>query len=416
VGRWRLPVLAGLINAPTLRTDGSILSASGYDEATGLLLDPDGGCFPTVPNWPGKTEAFAALQLLDDLIATFPFVDRSSRASALSAILTACIRRSLPTAPMHGFTAPVASSGKSMLVDLISLIAGGREAGVMSQGKTEEELEKRLGAQLLAGDHVIAIDNCETPLGGEFLCAMLTQLIVRARILGVSKTPELPTNASVTATGNNLVLIGDMTRRAMICRLDPQHERPELRRFETNPVALVKAERGRYLVAALTVLRAYHVAGRPEQPDPLGSFEGWSGWVRGALLWLGQADPVDTIEATREMDPRLNALTSVVAQWRSVIGGENVSVRTVIERATEQQSITSGAFSYPKVEFAHPDFREALLVIAGEGGAINGKRLGKWLASHRDRIVAGARIVRSGLSAGIMRWRIEVDRSQTGAP
>ena len=31
IGRWRLPILTGLINAPTLRADGSILSADGYD-------------------------------------------------------------------------------------------------------------------------------------------------------------------------------------------------------------------------------------------------------------------------------------------------------------------------------------------------------------------------------------------------
>lgn len=416
VGRWRLPVLAGLINAPTLRRDGTILAKSGYDPTTGLLLEMGVETFPAVPDQPSKADAAAALGLLDQLVATFPFKDSPSRAVVISAILTACIRRSLLTAPMHGFTAPTAGSGKSMLVDLVSLIASGREAAVISQGKTEEELEKRLGALLLAGDQVIAIDNCEAPLGGEFLCAMLTQPIVRARILGLSKAPELPTNACVTATGNNLVLVGDMTRRAIVCRLDSKHERPELRYFTSNPVKAVKADRGRYLVAALTVLRAYHVAGRPGQPDPLGSFEDWSGWVRGALVWLGSADPVDTIEETRGMDPRLGALTSVVTQWLAVIGTSSASVRTIIEQATKQQTTSVGAFAYHKAEFAYPDFREALLAIAGEGGAINGKRLGKWLASHQDRIISGYRITRAGLSAGIMRWRIEADEKPTSSP
>ena len=41
----------------------------------------------------------------------------------------------------------------------------------------------------------------------------------------------------MTATGNNLVLVGDMTRRALLCRLDPERERPELRRFDSDPVA-----------------------------------------------------------------------------------------------------------------------------------------------------------------------------------
>jgi hypothetical protein len=36
-GLWKLPTLAGMINAPTLRRDGSILEVPGYDPATGLL-------------------------------------------------------------------------------------------------------------------------------------------------------------------------------------------------------------------------------------------------------------------------------------------------------------------------------------------------------------------------------------------
>ncbi len=387
-GHWRLPVLTGLINAPTLRADGSVLAAPGYDRATGLLLDTQGAKFPRVPANPTQADAAAALALLDGLVATFPFVDCPSRAVALSAILTACIRRSLPTAPMHAFTAPTAGSGKSMLVDLASVIATGREAGVIAQGRTEEELEKRLGALLLAGDQVIAIDNCETPLGGEFLCSMLTQRIVRARILGKSEAPELPANACVTATGNNLVLVGDMTRRAILCRLDPMHERPELRQFGSNPIETVKADRGRYLIAVLTILRAYHAVGRPGQPPPLGSFEDWSSWVRAALLWLGHADPVDTIEGAREMDPKLDALTAVVTQWRQVVGDRAVSVRDVIETAVQQRTaMGTGSIQFPRMEFAYPDFREALLAVAGEGGVINSRRMGKWLAAVPSRIV-----------------------------
>jgi hypothetical protein len=406
VGRWRLPVLTGLINAPTLRADGSVLAAPGYDKTTGLLLDAGGVRYPSIVDRPTRADAIVALDVLEQLVGTFPFVDQPSRSVVLSAILTACIRRSLPTAPMHAFTAPTAGSGKSMLVDLVSLIASGREAGVMSPGKTEEELEKRLGALLLAGDQVIAIDNCEAPLGGEFLCSMLTQAVVRARILGLSKAPELPSNAFVTATGNNLVLVGDMTRRAILCRLDPQQERPELRIFGSNPIEAVKADRGRYLNAALTVLRAHHVAGRPSQSAALGSFEAWSGWVRAALLWLDQDDPVKTMEETREMDPKLDALSAVTSQWQRVIGTASVSVRDVIDRATAQQA-TTGFSVYGRPEYVAPDFREALLAIAGEGGAVNSKRLGKWLAAHHGRIVCGYRIARMGLSNGILRWRLE---------
>lgn len=300
-------------------------------------------------------------------------------------------------------------SGKSKLVDIATVVACGREAAVIAQGKTEEETEKRLGAVLLAGDTVIAIDNCEAPLGGDFLCQMLTQPIVKARILGKSEAPELPANAIVTATGNNLVLIGDMARRALLCQLDPKCERPELRVFDHDPVQLVHAKRAEYLVAALTVLRAFHVAGRPKQREPLGSFAGWSLWVRDALIWLGQADPVATLDTVREHDPKLDALIAVATQWWEVVGTSRVSVQDIIERATRTH-LSSSVNGRP--EMLHPAFREALLHFAGDAGVVNGRRLSKWIGSNESRIVDGFRISRKGMLRGFMTW--ELDRTSGG--
>jgi putative DNA primase/helicase len=33
-GKWRFPAIAGIITTPTLRPDGSLLAAPGYDPAT----------------------------------------------------------------------------------------------------------------------------------------------------------------------------------------------------------------------------------------------------------------------------------------------------------------------------------------------------------------------------------------------
>jgi len=407
-GLWRLPVLTGIINCPTLRPDGSILDLPGYDAQTGLLFDPQGVRFPALPRDPDRATALRALGFLKDLISTFPFVTDADRSVALSGILTALIRRSLPTAPLHGFNAPTAGTGKSMLVDLASQIATARPAPVIAQGKSEEEMEKRLGAALIAGDVLIAIDNCEEPLGGELLCQTLTQTSLKVRILGKSVNAEVPSNAAVFATGNNLTLEGDMTRRAIRATLDAGVERPELRAFDRDPLAMVKAQRGDYVTAGLTVLRAYHIADRPQQRAPLGSFTDWSRWVRDALIWLSDADPCDTMEGMRGADPKLEALTAVLEQWRVVIGLDRVSVREIIERATEQRQQL-----YGRSEFIHPEFREALLRVAGEGGAINGGRLGKWIGGHQNRIVGGLRFVSAGVSAGRARWQLEI--AETGA-
>ena len=397
-GRLRFPILTGVANAPTLRTDGSILSNPGYDESTGLLFDPLGAEFPAIPSRPTREEARAALALLEDLIGTFPFVGEADRSVALSAILTALIRRSLPTAPMHAISAPVAGSGKSKLVDIASVIATGHEAAVISQGTSDAEMDKRLGAALLAGDPIISLDNCEAPLGGELLCQMLSQTRVRTRILGQSTAPELTSGAFICSTGNNLTLVGDVTRRALLCALDPKHERPETRVFNRDPIEATKSGRPQYVAAALTLLRAFHIAGRPIKAAPLGSFEAWSSLVRGALLWLGCADPVDTMEAVRGADPRLSAIAAVIEQWRNAIGAKGVTVADVIECATERVRAST--------EYAHPDFREALLTVAGNAGAINSQKLGRWLSGISGRIVNGFRFQPDGQRHKVAVWRL----------
>jgi putative DNA primase/helicase len=96
---------------------------------------------------------------LTDLLVDFPFVDAASRTVALSAIITAVIRPALPTAPMHCLSATSIGTGKSFLGDVIASIATGSPVAVTPCGSTDEELEKRLGADLMSGKPFIHIDK-----------------------------------------------------------------------------------------------------------------------------------------------------------------------------------------------------------------------------------------------------------------
>lgn len=397
----RLPVLFGIVNAPTLRPDGTILGTPGYDSATGLLFDPRSVRFPLIPERPSRQDGQRALKLIEGLFATMPFVDPSDKAVAVSTVLTACSRNAYPTAPMHAISAPTAGSGKSMIVDAATMVATGRRAGVLALGKTVEETEKRLGGALLSGDPVLALDNCEAGIGGDLLCQIITQEVVRVRALGASVMADVPTNIFVTATGNNLTVVGDMTRRTVLCRIDAGVERPELRVFEMpDPVAQARDRRGELVASALTALRAYVVAGRPFQKPALGSFEGWSRTVRDALLWLGSADPVGSMEESRRSDPRLLSLMTVLKQWRKAIGFERVTAHDAIECATHKRD-----WPHP-CDFEFPEFREALLSVAGSRGAIDGKRLGAWLGYNKDRVVEGVVIGKGPFRDGITTWQL----------
>ena len=389
-GTWKLPILTRITNSPFLRGDGSVCERPGYDPASGLLYKPDGRIFPPIPHYPTKADAGAALQAIDGLIEDFPFVSDADRSVALSAILTALDRHAMATAPLHGFTSPAAGTGKSLLVDVAAILATGRLTPVISQGCSEEELEKRLGAALLAGDVVVSIDNCEHELQSVFLCQALTQQKLNIRVLGMSKNVETPITATVFATGNNLTIAGDLTRRALLGALDARCEHPERRSFEFDPIAVARTERGRLAVAALTVLRAWHVAGERIEPPPLGSFEEWSHRIRAPLLWLGRADPCNTTIRVQEDDPRRDLLATVIAQWRQhLTAGQEYTVQQLINHAINVN-----------------DFYVALLNVAGRGNLVSNDRLGRWLKRNEGRLVNGSMLVRMGIKDGYQLWSL----------
>ncbi|MBK9080738.1 MAG: hypothetical protein IPL88_01020 [Rhizobiales bacterium] len=299
--KWRLRPLRAIVEAPNMRADGTVLQREGYDDASGIVASFGGQAFPHIPDAPTRDDAISSLALLKAPIALFPFVEddggppgaSTSRSVLLSAILTALCRRSLRSAPLHAFTAPTMGTGKSLLADVVSIIATGRSATVISQGKNEEEDEKRLLAILMQSDPIIVLDNIERPLSGDALASILTQETWASRLLGQSRQVSVSTNALFIATGNNISIKGDMSTRILICRLDAGVESPETRAFHGDLRGEVRATRPALVAAGLTILRAFHVAGRPElhRLQPFGRFETWSDMVRGALVWLGEADP-----------------------------------------------------------------------------------------------------------------------------
>jgi hypothetical protein len=186
---------------------------------------------------------------------------------------------------------------------------------------------------------------------------------------------------TIFGNGNNLVIAGDLVRRALPGRLDPRVERPELREFSGNPVATVLADRGRYVAAALTVCRAYHVADRPSKAKRLASFEGWSDTVRSALIWLGRADPVEAMESARESDPVLGALRAMLLACGSVMGlgyRHRFRMQDVIDAAEEHDG--SGAPAWP-------DLSAAVQGTARGSRSADAKSLGGWAQRQKGRIV-----------------------------
>lgn len=417
-GSSRLPPVSGVITTPTLRPDGSVLMEPGYDAATRLYHIPDPALrMPHMPEKPTQVDANRAMDLLSSLLAEFPFVDEVSRSVALSAIITGVVRGALSVAPLHAFRASTAGSGKSYLADIVSMIATGRPCPVMAVSERDEETEKRLVGMLLSGFPIISLDNVNGELGGDLLCQAIERPLVRARPLGGSEIIEIESRATFLATGNGMRVRGDMTRRTLLCSLDAGAERPELREFSGNPAADVAGARGKYVAAALTVVRAYLGAGKPGTLAPLASFDEWNSWVRGTLIWLGCADPVASMEDARTDDPELSELRELLGCWASAVGvDEDITVRELdvlssqkvmrkVEHTGRNREVES--FFVATDDFEHPDLRDALVKIAGERGTVNSRRLGKWLLAREGRIADGLKIIRNGQDRNkVAIWKI----------
>lgn len=386
--------LDGVIEAPAVRDDGSVIEATGYDPATRLLYEPAGEVLP-VPAGETQALAAAALARLEEVVADFPFQAPAHCAAWLASLLTplAATGRQWP-APLFLFDANTRGSGKTLLADLVAILVTTREMPRMTLSEDNEEARKTLLALALGGEPLAFFDEAHV-LRGAALNAALTGRVVKGRILGESRDVTATMRATFYAAGNNVAVKGDTARRVIHVRLESQEEHPEQRSDFRHPdvKAWARSERPKLLRDALTILSAYRKAGSPRQRTPLGSFEDWSREVRDPLVWAGAADPCDTRAELLASDSEEHTLRQLLAGWSEVGGAETaITVRTAAERLPRS-----------------PTLREALEELgAMTGDKVNTGALGRRLAKHQGRWCGGRRLVKGGEDRnGVALWRVE---------
>lgn len=288
---------------------------------------------------------------------------------------------------MHVFDAPAAGSGKSKLADMVGILATGVAPSAVTFSSDREENEKRLSTILRCGDPVILLDNVSGDLEGDFLCAMLTQENVQARILGLTDRVRLSTRTLVLATGNNMRFKGDISRRVVVCRVDAKMSNPEDRHFDFDPVEEVKAARASLVVDALTVLRAYRGSGAAVPLKAYGNFDAWA-LVRGALVWLGRADPAETKLKAAAENPLLEERAEVLAAFYHHLGLE--------KRRTLAEIEAGRIIEYGKL-------RWCLHRLTGQQ-RWNSRSVGHLLGRHRDVPLMGVTLRSKPNSQGVQTW------------
>ncbi len=393
-GDWRLPRLEAVIEWPTLRLDGSVLDRPGYDEGTGLLFQPNRGAEVVIPANPSREEAAEAAKTLLDPFAEFAFKTPEDRVAVLAAVLTVVARHAIDgPVPMFAVRSTVRGSGKSLLVRGISTLVTGRDAALNAYSRDDDETRKVILAICLEGHPISVFDNIEGEMGSPSLAQMLTSGWVSGRVLGESRNVRLRSLSTWFATGNNIAFTSDLGRRVVPIDFEPDTENPEDRtgfRY-ADLLAHVAAERSKLLAAALTILRAHAVAGRPAHGlSRLGSFEAWDDVVRSPLIWCGAGDPCKTrLRLREEGDSDRDRLRTLQTAWREKFGDESSTVAGAIERSKSD-----------------PDFAEALAAAGRDKeGKPHGHRIGHYLRLNKGRIVDGLRFQVDGHDRnGAQRW------------
>jgi hypothetical protein len=332
-------------------------------------------------------------------VCDFPFEQPMHRAAWLSALLTPFGRHAFEgPAPLHLFDANISGSGKTLLAEIVSLIATGRDVARTANPRNELDCKKLVHALAICGDGLVLIDNIAGQLGCPALDAALTATSWRDRVLGRSQIMTVPLAVTWLATGNNVILRGDTCRRTVHCRLESKDERPEEREDFSHPNlrAHVREHRGELLGAALTILRAYFLAGCPKSKlPPWGSFEGWSDLIRQSIVWLDLPDPGETrdeLRSTADEDRRvLTALLSALDAADT--HGQGMTTAEII-KAMEHSTCES--------------LRDAVHDLCGTTPEKppSSRALGSKLSHVRDRNIGGGALGARPGSAGFARWSV----------
>ncbi len=433
--RPRFRLLEGIVDSPTMRRDGSLITKPGFDLKSGLFADfhTDDWSPDLVPQMPSRFDAMAAAQVLLDVVSESHFARPLDSAIWLTLVLT-IVGRTYVTGnvPMFGITANHRGAGKGTLVDLATIIATGRAPAKWSPisgrkaADVADEERKRLISVALAGLRVLLIDNVEPgqALGSSALEGALSSGdnsipgSISDRILGESRTSgTVPWRTVVVATGNNLMFRSDMLRRALLCKLLTDEMEPELHqyRIHPDPQRYVRENRPELLGAVLTILSAHHHArklagtraeGTAEEVARgeavlirpwINSYGRWSDYVRSAIVWaLGNAalDPwLGNAAVKEEAVPEQAEAMAFLEAWHGMFGSREVTTADIDDACKREDDVVTVSAESAALEeasrhigIAPPQHRSR--------EAINRRSLGFWCGRRRDR--PGPWVLRKG--------------------
>jgi hypothetical protein len=376
-----LRALAGVTNTPMVRRDGSILDMPGYDAASGYLFLPGPGVnVAAVPTEPTDEDVRAAVALLDEMVAGFPWETKDDKANYYGLLLTPLLRMLAPPSYKAFFIgAHQPGSGKTLLADVARIIHGGI---LRSEMPADEQEIKKMTTSLLATTSapVVHIDNVTGVLRSPTLAGLLTSSgELQDRELGKTSNVTFTNDRVWVFTGNNPSLGGDMVRRTITIMIDPNMANPERREFAIRDLpAWVTVNRNRLIHALMVMVRYWVASGaRPAIRKQSDSFAQWEACVAGILEACevgGAFDQESGVRAAKGGDD--DGLSVLLEHIRDSFGDKPWTVRELLTAEPD-------AFRADSREWLPAPILEKLARSEISGA----KSLGRWLMNRIGRWV-----------------------------
>lgn len=319
-GFW--PQLDGFSCTQFMREDRTIADRSGYDEDSQMFLYnlPH---MEAIPEHCTLDDAKAALGDLEQLFGHWDYSDgtnngtsetdedraekqRVNLAAAICFAATGILYAGQSCPPMFIVNAPRSGSGKTYLVNCAYFLSLGRIPIPLNYDRGSDEFHKRLDIAVMeAGDQVI--DNVNGAVGDERLDTWITSDTLKPRILGKSTEVIIKNIAVKSANGNNITPRADFVRRCVYIELNANFESAASRTFDADPLAMIKADRGKYVRALLIIGRAYEQylasGGKKATTKEFAGFDDWVRCVVEPLTWAGISNPLGNLSDMQQADP-----------------------------------------------------------------------------------------------------------------
>lgn len=354
ISEWEsLPDLVEITRMPFVRPDGSVCQGRGYDEDTGIWLNVDDG-FPVVPDAPSDEDVAAAKDLLlNQVLGDFPFVSTGDRANYLSLLLAPALRQVIGGLfPFGVVTAASASSGKSLLTEIISRTYGGNgETSTLS--RQEEEVRKVVTSKLMNDPHsVVTFDNIGKAhaVDSPVLAQLLTSSVWSDRVMGGNDIVSRVNDKLWLGTGNNVRLGGDMGSRSVFVRIDPQMERPDKRDTTSFVLGDLKTwlsrpeNQVRIMHALLVLIRSWASAGMPRTRHEMRTFTPWAQVVGGLLHHHAIDGFLTNTEDVDDADDEAYEWAQFLGAWHGRHAGEWMTTAQLLASYKSTQfEVMSGA-------------------------------------------------------------------------